>query len=86
MKLEYKKSFLKQYARLPLEIKKKAKSRVSLFQNDAFNPLLRTHKLDGKYFGCRSINITGDYRAIFYDKDGDTAVFIAIGTHAELYG
>lgn len=33
----------------------------------------------------RSINITGDYRAIYEVKDG-IAYFISVGTHHELYG
>ena len=49
-----------------------------------FHPLLNNHSLGGEYNGCRSINITGDIRAIFYVKT-DVVVFINIGSHPELY-
>ena len=50
-----------------------------------FNPLLNNHYLGGEYEGCRSINITGDIRAIFYIKQNSDVVFINIGSHSELY-
>lgn len=43
------------------------------------------HKLQGYYEGCRSINVTGDYRAIFVEEV-DSIKFLRIGTHVELYG
>ena len=50
-----------------------------------YDSILHNHPLTGGYEGFRSINVTGDYRAI-YVMDGDVAVFIAIGTHSELFG
>jgi len=49
------------------------------------HPLLNNHDVSKVYTGCRSINITGDYRAIFQDE-GEIVIFITIGTHSELYG
>lgn len=59
--------------------------RIRLFSSNPFHPLLNNHPLGGEYEGCRSINITGDYRALFYPK-GQGIVFTRIGTHNELYG
>jgi len=42
--------------------------------------------LVGELRGYRSINITGDWRAIFMEIDGGKIIyFVAIGTHSQLY-
>ncbi|MDO8408422.1 MAG: type II toxin-antitoxin system RelE/ParE family toxin [bacterium] len=82
----YSKRFRKNYKKLRLALRQKFKDRRNLFLTDPFNPLLDNHPLHGKYDGCRSINITGDYRAIYYYETENTVRFIAIGTHPELYG
>ena len=51
---------------------------------DKFNRALNNHSVDGAYKNCRSINVSGDYRAIFEDC-GETIIFITIGTHSALY-
>ena len=86
MKIILHRSFQRQYNKLPLKIRKKFTERRDLFITDHLQPLLNNHALGGKYQNCRSINITGDYRAIYFLLDSDTAIFIAIGTHPELYG
>lgn len=58
-------SFEKKYARLPKKICEKFKERRNLFKEDRFNSILNNHALSGVWLGCRSIDITGDYRAIF---------------------
>lgn len=52
---------------------------------DMGDPRLRSHALRGDYKDYRSINVTGDWRAI-YRMVGETALFIALGTHSQLYG
>jgi len=42
--------------------------------------------LTGKYKGFRSINITGDWRAVFRElKSGEIVYFDLLGTHSKLY-
>ena len=79
------KSFKKRFKKLPVKIRKQFYERAELFKTDKFNPILNNHSVDAIYTGCRSINISGDYRAIFWEK-GEIANFIKIGTHSELYG
>lgn len=43
------------------------------------------HPLTGNRAGQWSINITGDWRAIYMFRDKDTIVFIDIDTHSNLY-
>jgi len=48
-------------------------------------PVLENHPLQGRYEGYRSINITGDLRAVFKQVRPDKYWFTKIGTHSELY-
>lgn len=77
--------FKRKYKRLTQSIQRKVDARLLLFAQIPYDPLLDNHKLHGKYSGCRSINVTGDYRIIF-EHSGDECLLILIGTHAELYG
>lgn len=78
-------NFIKDYKKLSHWTKEKFKERRDLFLKDEFDPVLNNHPLKGKYQGYRSINITGDFRAI-YKRDKDKAIFVAIGSHSRLYG
>lgn len=86
MILTYHKDFKKNYQKLSNKIQKKFDERILLFQEDQLSPLLNNHSLQGKYLGCRSINITGDLRAIYRKEDDDTVTFVAIDSHSNLYG
>lgn len=59
--------------------------KLLLFGKNPFDPILNNHSLQGKFLGYRSINITGDYRAIFRLLDDDTALFVEVDTHGNLY-
>lgn len=86
MKIELHRDFLKAYINQPKKIQKKFKEKRNLFIKDMFHPLLGNHSLSGEYKGCRSINVTGNIRAIFYVKSNGGVVFINMGSHSELYG
>ncbi|MEK7101710.1 MAG: type II toxin-antitoxin system mRNA interferase toxin, RelE/StbE family [Patescibacteria group bacterium] len=77
-------SFIKDFKKCEKNVRAKFVERKQVFILNPFHPLLNNHQLHGKWAGHRSINITGDYRAIFYTK-GDSIVFIRIGTHPQLY-
>lgn len=85
MKIFFQKSFEKRYKSLPDKIKTKLKEKNILFERDPFNPLLNNHALHGKYMGYRSIDITGDIRAIYKFLNKDAVLFVEIGTHSKLY-
>jgi len=88
MQIYYHSSFKKKFKKLPKDIQKKFSQRLELFYEDTHHALLRNHSLSGEYSGCRSINITGDYRAIYVHLiiTDDVIQFLDIGTHSELYG
>ena len=85
MKPEYHKNFRKQFDKLSIKIQDKFEEKLDLFLQNMFHLLLNNHSLSGEYEGCRSINITGEIRAIFYVKSERNIVFINIGSHSELY-
>jgi addiction module RelE/StbE family toxin len=85
MNVQFHKNFLKRFAKLPMKIRDRAAERLERFRADPFDASLENHPLTGKFRGSRSINVTGDFRAI-YDSISDTeVVFIDIGTHSQLY-
>lgn len=85
MQIYLHKKFYKDYAKLKPKIKQKFKEKRNLFIVDEFNVVLNNHGLKGKWLGYRSINITGDVRAIF-KRDSDSVIFVAIDKHSNLYG
>jgi len=85
MVIETTKAFDKQYAKLNLKVKNSFKIRLELFKANPFDISLRNHALKGKYLGFRSIDVTGDVRAL-YTTQGDTVIIFGfIGTHSQLY-
>lgn len=79
------KRFDKKLAKQSVKIKKAFKRRTILFQNNVSSPILRVHKLSGALKGSWSFNVTGDSRVIFDWVDGETVIFVDIGSHSELY-
>jgi addiction module RelE/StbE family toxin len=77
-------NFVKQFKKLPREVRKKFEERLKLFMDNPFVEILNNHSVEKVFPGCRSINITGDYRAIYKYED-DIVTFVNIGTHSELY-
>lgn len=71
--------------KLPAKTKRKMVERITLFSYDPQNAVLRGHALHTPYKGSYSIDITGDYRAVYQLIDDETALFTHIGTHSQLY-
>lgn len=88
-RINYTRTFLKQFKKAPLQIKIAFRERLALFLGNPFLPQLNNHAITGKLRGYRSINITGDWRAIFLEfedqKGKQIVIFEAIGTHSQLY-
>lgn len=78
------KKFEKMFRKCPQEIKSKFIERLKTFKKNKYNSILNNHLLAGKLKGLRSINVSGDYRAIFEEKSEDI-IFMAIGNHSQLY-
>jgi len=85
MEVIYTKTFLKQYQKLPQRIQEKVDERINLFTEQPSARMLNNHALQGAGRYYRSINVTGDYRALYKAEGNTVAIFVAIGTHSELY-
>ncbi|MBI5619483.1 type II toxin-antitoxin system mRNA interferase toxin, RelE/StbE family [Candidatus Gottesmanbacteria bacterium] len=89
MDIRYDKIFCKQYRKANKNIRSAFVERLRLFQTDSFHPFLHNHELTGAYRGYRSINVTGDWRALYMESRFATGVVIVefklFGTHSQLY-
>ncbi len=85
MTISYSKNFVKQAKKRNPELRKKLLERIEIFSENPLHPSLRNHQLKGKYKEYRSIDITGDMRALYLQKEHEV-IFDAVGTHSQLYG
>jgi addiction module RelE/StbE family toxin len=61
---------------------------LQILSDDAFHPLLKTHKLKGKLSGTYACSVGFDLRIIFefVSYQGEEAILlITVGTHEEVY-
>ena len=86
MIVEYLPKFKKQFRKLPAKVQDQFHDRLRLFLVDPTNTILRVHPLKGEYAGYWSLNVSGDFRALFYYEHDIAVVFALIGTHSHLYG
>ena len=86
MKVSFHKKFDKSYKKCPPKVQNQFKARLKLFVGNPRHPLLENHALGGQWNDFRSINITGDYRALYYHLSDDIIEFFIIGNHSDLYG
>ncbi|MDD3292727.1 MAG: type II toxin-antitoxin system mRNA interferase toxin, RelE/StbE family [Candidatus Pacebacteria bacterium] len=86
MKIIFTKRFEKQYSSASIQIQNKFEEKLNIFLKNKYDKVLNNHSLKGKLKGHRSINITGDWRAIFKEsKNEECAYFVLLGRHSELY-
>jgi addiction module RelE/StbE family toxin len=82
------KTFIELYKKADVRLRKSVDEKVQTFKKNPFELGLNNHPLRDKWAGCRSIDITNDYRAVYEEiQEGKelNAYFIALGTHQELY-
>ena len=88
MIISYSPVFFKTLKKLDVKVRKSFKEQILLFAKNPNDPALNNHSLKREYQGLRSIDITADWRAIYDEKqegEEETAYFVLIGTHKELY-
>ena len=84
-RIDFSKKFDKQLKKAPQEIVDAFRKRLNLFTQNPNDPQLHNHALTGNFKGYRSINITGDWRALFTETK-TRIIFQLLGTHSQLYG
>lgn len=85
MQLTYHSRFKKQYKKLLPTQKERFAMALALFVSDPYHSGLYNHSLIGEWKGHRSIAFGGDWRAHYLPQDADSVLFVAIGTHSQLY-
>lgn len=85
MNVDFTKSFNKQFQKLPRKSQDRAKAAVKLYLQDITSPSLRHHALKGEWLGFHSISAGGDLRLHFKMINQNTVLFVAIGSHSQLY-
>lgn len=66
-------------------LEKKFWTKIKIFIDNPFEPSLKTHRLSGKLKDCWSFSVEYDVRIIYFYSDKNKVVFIAIGSHKEVY-
>ncbi|OGZ42065.1 MAG: hypothetical protein A3C80_03660 [Candidatus Ryanbacteria bacterium RIFCSPHIGHO2_02_FULL_45_43] len=84
MRIIFHASFKKKYKKLPSAIRKKYDEKLHVFIKNPLDPVLNNHALHGKWKEYRSINVTGDFRAVFEILE-NIVYFVDINTHSNLY-
>ncbi len=74
---QYKKSFRK----LPFHIGEKAILRIKIFEENSFDPRLKTHSLSGKEKECWAFWVDYHYRIKFIFLNDEEVLFLDVGTH-----
>ncbi len=85
MTISYSKNFVKQAKKLSPELRKKLLEQIETFSENPLHPPLRNHQLKGKHKAYRSIDVTGDMRALYLQKEHE-GIFDTVGSHSQLYG
>lgn len=82
MQVVYSPQFVRDFARLQIEIQIKAKEKEKIFRENPFDRRLKTHKLSSRFYDFWSFSVDYDCRIIFKFQDGNTVRFYAIGGHS----
>lgn len=87
-RIDYTNKFLKQLKKAPVKIRAAFRKRLETFISNPQDKILRNHVLKGTMYGYRSINVTGDWRALYSEQQQngkEIIVFEMLGTHSQLY-
>jgi addiction module RelE/StbE family toxin len=85
MKVRFQKSFTDQFSQLTKTQKQLAKVAIELFSEKPLHESLRNHPLKGKWSSYRSITADKDLRMHYRIIDAETVLFVAVGSHQQLY-
>ena len=81
MKIIYTAEFMRDYKKLPLDIKRVSEKKEAVFKKNPFDPRLRAHKLSGKLKDCWAFSISFSHRIVYEFGKGRIVYFHSIGTH-----
>ncbi len=82
MEIEYSSKFMRQFKKLPKEVKEHAIVCEKLFRKNPFDPKLKTHKLHGTMKEYWAFSISYNYRIGFTFADTNLVHFHSVGNHS----
>ena len=85
MNIDFSKGFNKQFEKLPQKRQEKAREAIKLYLQDTTTPSLRLHALKGEWTSHYSLSAGGDLRIHFRMVDQNSILFVAVGSHSQLY-
>ncbi len=86
MEIDYRKSFVKAFRKLPKALQDKVEDRIALFRLDPHHFLLKNHALTGNMKGLRAFSVTGDVRVIYQEeKNHVLVIMLDVGRHGRVY-
>jgi addiction module RelE/StbE family toxin len=83
-RIEFSPLFRNKLEKVPHKIKIAFRESLETFLEDQDHISLRNHLLTKEYAGIRSIDVTGDWRAL-YKEEVKRIIFVELGTHEDLY-
>lgn len=81
MEIFYSPQFMREYQKLSVEVKEKAKKKEKIFRQNPFDLGLKTHKLKGRLDEFWAFSVNYRYRIIFKFQDNSVRFYI-IGDHS----
>ncbi|MHB8860447.1 MAG: type II toxin-antitoxin system mRNA interferase toxin, RelE/StbE family [Minisyncoccota bacterium] len=81
MEILYSPRFARRYKKLSASVKSSAERRESLFRKDWKDPVLNTHKLNGRLDGLWAFSIDNRHRIIFEFISPKQVIFHTVGNH-----
>jgi len=84
MKLQWTKSFAKDYKKLPQQLQKRTNQKLGFLLDNIKHPSLRIQKIKGEK-DIYEASVTMNYR-IRFTITGDTYLLLRVGTHTEILG
>lgn len=88
LEIQFSKQFDKQLKNADSEVIKAFRESLGLLMSNKYHPSLNNHLLAGRFIGYRSINVFGDWRAIYremYGEQGMVLSFEVLGKQGELF-
>lgn len=86
IKIEFTSAFNRRLKKLNPQVKNKLVNSLVLFSENPFHSHLKTHKLTGQLTNRYAFSLAPNIRIVFkFIDNNQTALFISIGSHDQVY-
>ncbi len=81
IKVVYTSGFVREYNKLPEELKEEVKEKIQLFAKNPRAPMFKAHKLKGKLKRYYSFRVNYKYRIVYVYDSKTTVALLHVGDH-----